>query len=236
MSGIPDWASDSLCRLCTGGGFATRKLYTDTDETIINAQRPIILNGIDTIATRGDLMDRSIVFDLPRIDKNKRLTESSFWDSFEKDLPKILSSLYAAFCYGLNTNESLNFNSLPRMADFAVWSTACCNYFEWEENVILKDYKKNRVQAIETSIASDNFAQAILMLLEKNPNWESTSNELINKLKDISGGQTGIPSLRTLKDNLKRLSPTLNQLGYDWEDSRKSKGSVYKFSPTKLQK
>lgn len=74
------------------------------------------------------------------------------------------------------------------------------------------------------------------MLLEKNPNWESTSNELINKLKDISGGQTGIPSLRTLKDNLKRLSPTLNQLGYDWEDSRKSKGSVYKFSPTKLQK
>jgi hypothetical protein len=39
--------SDSLCRLATGGGFATRQLYKDLDETLIEAIRPIILTGIE---------------------------------------------------------------------------------------------------------------------------------------------------------------------------------------------
>jgi hypothetical protein len=34
-----------LCRLATGGGFSTRKLYTDDEEQLFNAQRPSILNG-----------------------------------------------------------------------------------------------------------------------------------------------------------------------------------------------
>jgi len=33
------WLSDTLCRLTTGGGFATRRLYTDQDETLFDAAR-----------------------------------------------------------------------------------------------------------------------------------------------------------------------------------------------------
>jgi hypothetical protein len=36
--------SDALCSLATGGGFATRTLYSDDDETILVAERPILLN------------------------------------------------------------------------------------------------------------------------------------------------------------------------------------------------
>ena len=56
----------------TGGGLATRQLYSDLSETIINVQRPIILNGIAELATRGDLLDRSIVISLPTLDPEKR--------------------------------------------------------------------------------------------------------------------------------------------------------------------
>src|SRR5262249_31675121 len=31
LSGIPDWLSDAICRLSTGGGAGKRKLYTDDD-------------------------------------------------------------------------------------------------------------------------------------------------------------------------------------------------------------
>src|SRR5262245_60411988 len=54
LSHLPDWLSDALCRLATGSGFATRELYTDADETIFAAQRPIVLNGIAEVATRVD--------------------------------------------------------------------------------------------------------------------------------------------------------------------------------------
>src|ERR1022692_2638101 len=55
VSGLPAWISDTLCRLATGGGFAVRQLYTDQDELLFDATRPVILNGIEDIVTRPDL-------------------------------------------------------------------------------------------------------------------------------------------------------------------------------------
>jgi hypothetical protein len=59
VSALPAWISDTLCRLATGGGFAVRQLYTDQDEVLFDATRPVILNGIEDIVTRPDLADRA---------------------------------------------------------------------------------------------------------------------------------------------------------------------------------
>ena len=63
---LQDWQSDALCRISTGGGFAARELYTDQDETILDVQRPIVLNGIEEVVTRDDLLDRSLITHLPQ--------------------------------------------------------------------------------------------------------------------------------------------------------------------------
>lgn len=55
LSGIQAWQSDCLCRLATGGGFSTRMLYENDEEAIFDAQRPVIINGIDDVATRARL-------------------------------------------------------------------------------------------------------------------------------------------------------------------------------------
>src|SRR5438034_11429068 len=67
LSYLPAWLSDALCRLATGGGFGTRELYSDADEVLFEAQRPVILNGIEELATRGDLLDRAIILYTPQI-------------------------------------------------------------------------------------------------------------------------------------------------------------------------
>ena len=79
LSGIRDQLSDALCRLATGGGFATRQLYTDDEEIIFSAKRPIILNGIDDLATRSDLQERSLLVSLPSIPEERRVEEAAFW-------------------------------------------------------------------------------------------------------------------------------------------------------------
>ena len=58
LSRVDEWLSDALCRLSTGGGFATRRLRSDDEEAIFDASRPVVLTGIETAATRGDLLDR----------------------------------------------------------------------------------------------------------------------------------------------------------------------------------
>ena len=75
LSKMPDWMSDALCRVASGGGLATRQLWTDAEESLFDVQRPIILNGITALANRGDLLDRCILLTLPVINEDIRLTE-----------------------------------------------------------------------------------------------------------------------------------------------------------------
>jgi hypothetical protein len=82
LSHLRPWLSDALCRLSTGGGFSTRELYADDVEVILEAQRPVILNGIEELATRSDLLDRSLLFNLPAIPKTERRSEADFWKDF----------------------------------------------------------------------------------------------------------------------------------------------------------
>jgi hypothetical protein len=101
VSGLPDWISDSLCRLATGGGYSTRQLYTDQDEILLKATRPIILNGIEDAVERPDLSDRAIVLTLEPIAEEKRRPEEEFWAEFETARPAILGALLDAVATGL---------------------------------------------------------------------------------------------------------------------------------------
>jgi hypothetical protein len=91
LSRIPGWLSDAFCRLATGGGFATRELYTDSEEMLFDAQRPLILNGIEELANRGDLLDRSLILYLPSIPEEQREAETKFWGDVEAARPTILA-------------------------------------------------------------------------------------------------------------------------------------------------
>ena len=90
LSGLPPWLSDALCRLSTGGGFATRELYTDTDEVLLDYQRPCIITGIEDLATRGDLLDRAHILTLPEINQKRRRPEGELWAAFAAAQPELM--------------------------------------------------------------------------------------------------------------------------------------------------
>ena len=73
-----------FCRLATGGGFAVRQLYTDQDEVLFDAARPVILNGIEDIVTRPDLADRAILLMLEPIPEERRRPKQELWAAFEE--------------------------------------------------------------------------------------------------------------------------------------------------------
>src|SRR5262249_36736072 len=119
VSGLPGWISDTLCRLATGGGFALRQLYSDQDEILFNAERPIILNVIEDFVTRHDLADRAVLLSLEPIPEHQRQPESELWRTFEAERPRILGALLDAVVTGLNRLSETRLETLPRMADFA---------------------------------------------------------------------------------------------------------------------
>src|SRR5262249_59903423 len=110
-----EWLSDALCRLATGGGFATRELYSDGEETLFDYQRPAMMTGIEDLATRGDLLDRALVLQLPPIDDDRRRTEGAFWAEFDEASPGILGALLDAVAAGLANLPHTHIDRLPRM-------------------------------------------------------------------------------------------------------------------------
>ena len=84
LSRLTGGLSDDLCRLATGGGFSARTLYTDSDETVFDAQRPVITTSITDVIRRGDLLDRALVVNLPSIPEHRRRPERDFWRAFSE--------------------------------------------------------------------------------------------------------------------------------------------------------
>lgn len=219
--------SDSLCCLARGSGFATRTLYTDDDETIIAAARPIVLNGIEDMATRSDLLDRCVILELPRIDPACRRDEEAFWSEFAEAQPKIFGALLTAASTALKNlpaTKKLK-TTWPRMADFAQWVVAAEPALGLKPGTFLQEYNANRQEANQTALESSPVVAALLRLLkqpESNP-FEGTATELLNRL--ITGNDTRQKSWpknpRALSGILIRLSPNLRAMGLTIEQERR---------------
>jgi hypothetical protein len=167
MSHLPDWASDSLCRITTGAGFATREMYSDTEETLFNVICPVIINGIDEVMTRGDLIDRTLVVELAEIPKDSRLTEKEFWSLFEQYRPGILGYFLNALQAAMSNLDSVKLDRLPRMADFALFVTAAEESFGWKPGYFLEIYDRNRAEANSIVLDSSPVAQKLRTFVDK---------------------------------------------------------------------
>ncbi|AFZ38265.1 hypothetical protein Sta7437_4832 (plasmid) [Stanieria cyanosphaera PCC 7437] len=205
--------SDGLCRLSTGNSYVDRKLYSDGEQTVIEAARPVIITSIvDTVTgrtspriefggqplTNGDLLDRSICIHLDPISPDQRRSEKEINLCFEQLKPRILGLLCTAVSQALANRAGVNLEESPRMADFAEWVTAAEPAFGFEAGTFLQAYQTNREQSqrltgrtsprIEfggqpLTIEDSPVAMAIQSLLERESCWQGTATELLKFIK-----------------------------------------------------
>jgi hypothetical protein len=228
LSHLPAWLSDAICRLSTGGGFATRELYTDHDEIIFDSQRPVVLTSIEEVATRSDLLDRCLIVWMGEIPEERRRTEKEIFETFYKARPQILGALLDAVAVALNRLSSIKLPNLPRMADFALWATAAETAFGWPSGALMAAYHSNRESANEVALEASVIARPLLDLLEEQGDWTGTSGELLKALEERQADQArkvaGWPkNPRSLSGQLKRLAPNLRAAGWMPDQDRSSK-------------
>ena len=229
VSGLPGWLSDTLCRLATGGGFAVRRLYSDDDEVLFEATRPVVLNGIEDFVTRPDLADRAVMFTLEPIPEDKRRTETDLWASFDADHPRILGALLSAVSHGLRHLGDTHLPALPRMADFALWASACEGAL-WEPGTFMRAYQGAIDDAIDNVIESDPVASAVRDLIRRTVRtvWTGSSTDLLEALNDsvrepIRAAKNWPKTPRALSGQLRRAATFLRKSGIDIEFEREGR-------------
>jgi hypothetical protein len=227
LSGLPNWLSDALCRLASGGSFAVRQLYTDQEEVLFESTRPILLNGIEDVVSRPDLGDRAIFLTLPPIANEHRRPESELWREFEIARPRILGALLGAAVHGLRAMGRVHVDRLPRMADFALWATACETTL-WPAGTFAQAYAANRRAAIESIVEADPVATCVHALMIDRTIWTGSASDLLRLCAerariDISSGTAWAKNPRALAGRLRRAQTFLRTLGIEITFSREGR-------------
>jgi hypothetical protein len=241
LSSLNLWTSNCLCRLATGGGHAARALYTNDDEILFDAKRPVILNGIEQIVTREDLADRSIFITPEPIASGRRVSERELLANFEKDRASILGALLGMMVHGLRALPGVKLDDMPRMADFVTWATACEGAV-WRLGTFQRAYAISRAEAVETVLETDAVAVCVKELVARTMRtmrtqdcaerrvynvWGGTASELLAKLKKIATDNlerdgTWPKSAKELSNRLRQATPFLRECGI--EITRKREG------------
>jgi hypothetical protein len=226
LSGLPNWLSDALCRLASGGSFAVRQLYTDQEEVLFESTRPILLNGIEDVVSRPDLGDRAIFLTLPPIADSQRRPESELWREFEIARPRILGALLDAAVHGLRMGR-VQLDRLPRMADFALWAAACETAL-WPAGTVARAYAANRRAAVESIIEADPLAMCVCALMIDRTIWTGSASDLLrlcagHARADISGATAWAKNPRALAGRLRRAQTFLRTLGIEITFSREGR-------------
>ena len=154
-----------------------RSLFTNTDEVLFNASRPIILNGIGDIITRPDLAARALFIGLEPISDADRKAEEDFFAALDAKLPQILGVLFDALVVGLRRRPSISLPEMPRMADFAKWATACETAF-WPSGTFMAAYNDNLLEVVDTVIEADLVASTMRQFAEEEAPWSGTASDL----------------------------------------------------------
>ncbi len=228
LSVVPDWLSDTLCRVSTGLGFSTRTLYENDEETLFDACRPIVINGIGVLGTRSDLLDRTIELELPRIPDDRRQDEAQFWAAFDREQPAILGALLDAVAGAIGQLDGVKLERAPRMADFARWVVAAEPALGWPPGSFLKAYTGNRDAIHEIALDASVIFAPMRTLLESGE-FLGTATELLDRLGGIVGESAtrrrGWPGNATsLSRELARIAPNLRSVGIEVEKRRESHG------------
>jgi hypothetical protein len=235
--------NDALCRLATGAGTAKRGLYTNHEEVVINARRPVIMNGIE-FSMRGDLARRAVFVELSPIADTAVRDEEDFNERFEKARPRIFGAICDALATGLSKIDDVHPERLPSMADFMRWGIACEDDFVVNEGDFEKAYWRNTENLVQNVIEGDPVAVAVrefaYRLHQDEPDgtreasyvdpktkrfaeprlFKGTSTELLKRLEHIVDEKTksskGWPSTGSVLSRLlTRAAPMLRKAGID---------------------
>lgn len=224
LSKVENWMSDGLCILATGGTLISRTLHSNDGLTILEAKRPVILNGIPTLADRPDLAQRSITVRLKPVPAEERRTSADIKREWEAAAPRILGTLLEALARGLRDVEGITLDRLPRMAGFAKFMVAAAPGLGLDGSALFNAYLANQSELASTAFENDPVATAIVALMGAtySGEWHGTPTELLEALSDpkitperVTNSFAWPRKAQKLGDAVARISPALRDRGID---------------------
>jgi len=221
---IQRWQSDTFCRASSGQSTATRAHYTNEDDVIFKYKMCVGLNGINNAATKPDLLDRAIFLELDPIPDGSRIRESDLFLQFGEAVPEILGGIFDVISKTLLIYPTIHLDTLPRMADFALWGSAIAEALGHTKEAFLDAYYENIGRVNRAALEASPVAVAVMAFMEDRAEWEGTPAELLRELDFLAEGlyidiksKAWVKSPDSLGRRMKTVIPNLRKAGVGFE-------------------
>jgi hypothetical protein len=230
VSSMRDWLSDALCRAATGDGMVRRRLYSDSDVSVLAFRRVVLLTYIDAGALRGDLADRLVTFELGRIDPTRRQPDADLDAAWTELRPHLLGGLLDLAAQVYEVLPDVRLTRLSRMADFHRLVAAVDTVTGWSGT---DRYATQGERLAEDVVAGDPVAEQINIMMSppkrEGPTpaapapsttvWSGTASDLLAAIEaqvaDRKLPRTWPTSARAMAGALKRCAPALRTVGIE---------------------
>ena len=219
LSQITNSQSDTLCRAVTGGSFQKRKLYTDSDSIIFKFKRCVVINGIDCIAKRADLLDRSILVGVPRLAADRCVPERVIVEKFNSMLPSILGGIFDVLSKAMKILPTVQLDSHPRMADFAKCGYAVAEALGVGGPKFIEAYYEN-IEGHNRQVVEDNqVTTSLIQFMKTIPEikWSGLMSELLDSLNKTNEKLGICVSQKEWPKNASHLSREMNKVKVNLE-------------------
>lgn len=236
--------SDELCRMITGGTSITRKLYTNGELYVTKGLPRIIGNGLrPEPSSFNDLLDRTLLFDMNRIQHSK--PEKVVWKILNELIPKIRYACLRDASKALTLAYEQEFPKMPRMSEFCLiseslnvlWGGELGSFVNWFNNkmdiahasgmddpvtVVLLKYLEFHSDSAKAGISRTSTDWKYTLekwALEKDPSYNFINEEAAMCIQEKDYPKNAVWLGRRFRD----LAPLLSSLGYEVTVIRTSK-------------
>lgn len=220
--------TDAFCRVSTGGGMSSRKLYSNDEQMVYSIQRPVVFNGIEELGERPDFLDRAIVLYTKPISENSRKFSDGVWDPFNRGYASLLGGVYKLLSEVLLILPSIEANSLPRMADYAKFGIALEQVLKIPSGTFLNVLNEHNKEKLHKSFNTDVMCNFIEYVIDEDrcygdKHFIGTALDLLGKVdgfcKKYNVSRACMPNNpKNLKGRLSRIKPVLIAMGIEYQD------------------
>ena len=136
----------------------------------------MILNGIEDIVTRADLVDRAVLLMLEPIAETKRREEKEIAADLEAKAPRIFGVPLDGLVAGLGNMPRVHIQDKPPRP-FAPWAEACTRAY-WPAGTFLKAYRAAIAGSVELVIETNPVGAAVRAFMAGRSEWSGSATGL----------------------------------------------------------
>ena len=226
---LPTKFSNILCAAITGSKEAKRKLYTDCDQIILSLHNLVVLNGIDVVPFRSDLEERSLLFELQPISKQKRKTDQAFWNDFKKERASILGAIFDTLTKAMKLLPTVIQKGLHRMADANLEMIAIAMALGISQDEFQKILDDNKKKLQEAYCQMNPFVDIVVSYMHGRNDVNMAADALYRDMQSkIVGSAKAFPdSPSALSRRLNLEREALLAAGYEFSRGEKKRDHNY---------